>query len=54
MKKILCDNKTCIHNEVLERNNLTVCKRCDDITINSYADSCNGYEEIKKYLDRIK
>lgn len=55
MKKILCSDKTCIHNEDIIINNtpILVCKRCDDIMINSYRNTCNGYEEIEKYLNRI-
>lgn len=54
MKIILCDNKTCIYNEVWIRNNLTVCVRCNDISINSHKDSCDGYEKIEECSNKLK
>lgn len=60
MKKILCDNKKCTHNEDVElcskegKNTMSVCARCDDIKINAYHDKCDGYESIEHYLKRIE
>ena len=55
MKKILCDDTTCIHNEDVKINGtpVLVCKRCDTMIINTYRDSCRGYEKIEDYLKRI-
>ncbi len=55
MKKILCDNKKCTHNEDVEvcskegKITMSVCARCDDIKINAYQ-----YESIEHYLKRIE
>ena len=55
MKKILCDDTTCIHNEDVKINGapVLVCKRCDTMIINTYRDSCRGYEKIEDYFKRI-
>lgn len=52
MKRILCENTTCIHNEYISHE-LRICARCDDIRINVYHDRCDGYEEANSYIKRI-
>ena len=49
MKKILCDDTTCIHNEDVKINGapVLVCKRCDTMIINTYRDSCRGMRKLK-------
>lgn len=56
MKKILCSDTTCIHNEDTKINGapVLVCAICEDIVIHTYNDKCDKYEEIEKYLNRIK
>lgn len=55
MKKILCDDKTCIHNEDVNINNaiVLICSRNDDMEVNDYRNTCSGYEKIEDYLKRI-
>lgn len=56
MKTILCDDKTCIHNEDIKVEGIpiSVCSICENIKIHSYNDTCSKYEEIGQYLNRIK
>lgn len=55
MKKILCDSTSCIHNEIITINSTQclVCKRCATMIINTYDDTCEGYESVENYLERI-
>lgn len=56
MKLLLCDDKTCIHNEDTRVNgaNVLICAIYEEMTIDTYRNSCDKYEEAEEYFKRIE
>ena len=56
MKEILCNNKTCVHNTDTFINNtkVLICAIDEKMIINKCRDTCDKYEDMGTYIQRIE